>query len=147
MILKKMKKWKIKTKRIYYRPVIIMIKDGLIFKDEATGKDVVFNYYTFYKMVIASIEKYTKKSAAEAKEIVDASFIVKNPPKTLLDVAHMTHEYEYHLAMILVYGEEYWNKYPDIKSTPPDEYFDWYEEYVEKNNLQEEILIDENEEE
>jgi len=115
----------------------------LIFKDAGTGQVTVFHYHTFYEMVIACIVRYTGRSMEEARAITDRSFIVQQPPTDVLAAALLTHEYEYHWAMVLVYGEEYWNKYPSISSTPPDDYFDWYDDYIATHQLAAELLVDE----
>jgi len=42
-----------------------------------------------------------------------------------------------------VYGEEYWNKYLAVSGTPPDNYFDWYDDYITAHQLATELLVDE----
>jgi hypothetical protein len=115
------------------------IEDGIIFQDEKTGKEITFNYKTFYEMVVACIEKYGRKTSQEAREIVNNSFIVKDPPTNLIKVRKLVHEYEYHWAMILLYGEGYWERIPG--SYPPnEEYFQWSETYQKENNLAEDLF-------
>ena len=115
------------------------IEDGLVYKDEKSEKKIIFNYKTFYEIVVACVARYGKKTNEDAKKLVDNSFIVKEPPFTMMEVRFLVHEEEYHWAMILLYGEGYWKKIPN--SYPPsDEYYEWIEAYQRENNLAEEVI-------
>lgn len=115
------------------------LEDGIILLDEKTGEKWIFNYLTLYKIVVACVEKYGNKTKKEAKEIVDKSFIVTDPPKNIDRARYYAHEDEYHWAMILLHGEAYWESIPD--SYPPDdEYYQWVIKYVKQNNLEAELM-------
>ncbi|TDH23957.1 hypothetical protein EXU57_15805 [Segetibacter sp. 3557_3] len=60
---------------------------------------------------------------------------VKDVPKDEHDVAYLTHEYEYHWAMIILHGENYWTSQPNLYP-PPQAYFQWVKNYMHANNIQ-----------
>lgn len=117
----------------------MIIRDGLIYHDEETGEEWIFNYKTFYELVVGCVKKYGDKTDNEAREIVDNSFIVNEPPKNIMALRLLDHESEYHWAMILLHGEEYWQKIPN-SYPPPDEYFAWCYQYQKQNNLAEDVI-------
>ena len=47
----------------------------------------------------------------------------------------MSHETEYHWAMLGVYGEQYWLK--GLSSEIPVDYDEWYDNCIIENNLNE----------
>ncbi|WP_338307101.1 hypothetical protein [Escherichia coli] len=52
------------------------------------------------------------------------------------DVTFYSHEVEYHWAMLIAYGEFYWEK--GISSQEPEGYFEWEAQYRKNHNLAEE---------
>ena len=111
------------------------VRDGLLFTDENTGDTVIFNYYTFCQIIIGCMSQYGGVRNEEAKYILAKSTIITKPPVSYADVTFLTHEYEYHWAMVLVYGENYWSDRQGISSELPADYDKWEYDYIAKNNL------------
>ncbi|GFD83787.1 hypothetical protein [Tenacibaculum mesophilum] len=108
-------------------------QDNLLFKDE--DESLVFNHYSFCELIKHIMVKYGKISYKNANEKLKQSFLI-NTPNTLEDVYQLTHELEYHWAMLLVHGNMYWTKgiSSDINSFK-DEYLAWEKEIIKKYNL------------
>ncbi len=51
------------------------------------------------------------------------------------DVTFYSHEVEYHWAILIAYGELYWEK--GISSQEPEGYFEWEAQYRKNHNLAE----------
>lgn len=50
-----------------------------------------------------------------------------------------SHESEYHWAMLIAFGEQYWLK--GISQDEPDDYFEWESKYKKIKGLAEESFI------
>ena len=61
--------------------------------------------------------------------------VIIKKPEHYYDVLAISHESEYHWAMLGTYGEQYWLK--GISSKEPDDYFEWHNNYINENNLNE----------
>ncbi|HHP7836714.1 MULTISPECIES: hypothetical protein [Serratia] len=98
--------------------------DGILFRDENDSNEtVVFNFYTWVEMLKAIIVKYAQKSESDAELLVLSSSLVCKPINSYTAVCLRSHEIEYHWAMLIAYGEQYWLK--GVESKQPDGYFDW----------------------
>ncbi len=84
------------------------IEDGMIFTYPEDNDKVILNYYTYCEVVKGAIIKYAKLSLEEATIKMGYSFLYKHPPTSYNDVEFLSHEYEYHWAMTIVYGFKYW---------------------------------------
>ncbi len=78
---------------------------------------------------------YAGLSADEALDCLMKSTLVAKLPATYADVAFLAHEYEYHWAMILAYGENYWLGNLSVSSELPAGYDEWEREYIASNKL------------
>ncbi|MFI1770335.1 hypothetical protein [Thalassobellus citreus] len=109
------------------------LQDNLPFKDE--DESLVFNHYSFCELIKHIMVKYGKISYHEADKKLKQSFLI-NMPKTLEDVYELTHELEYHWAMLLVHGNIYWTKgIPSDFNNFKDEYLAWEKGIIKKYNL------------
>lgn len=110
------------------------VVDGLEFyDDEDPTKKVIFNQYSFCEILKWTMVKYANFSYSEASKMIDDSWWI-NPPTSYLSVALTTHEYEYHWAMLMAYGEQYWNK--GLAPYPPDDsYFEWLDHLIKEKGL------------
>ncbi|MDG0803652.1 hypothetical protein [Pectobacterium polaris] len=117
----------------------LTISDNLVFGDNETGDEVIFNYYSWCELITAVICKYTGKSKEESHYLVHSSQLIKNATNGYMSVVLCSHEIEYHWAMLITYGELYWNN--GISQDEPDGYWEWESEYRKANFLAEESFI------
>jgi hypothetical protein len=110
-----------------------MIKDGLTFSDENSTDFVVFNYYTFREIIVGILIKYAKKSESDARLAVEQFKYFVKPITTYNDVIFFSHETEYHWAMLIEQGDNYWLK--GIPTEPPIDYDEWETDFILQNNL------------
>jgi len=111
------------------------IVDGLLFQDEEDG-NIIFNFKTWLEIIKAIVIKYTNKSREEAEVLVMSSSLACNSINNSMAVSLRSHETEYHWAMLIAYGERYWEK--GISSDEPAGYLEWDREYRESHCLAEE---------
>ncbi|HRB70885.1 MAG TPA: hypothetical protein PK776_03465 [Flavobacterium sp.] len=111
----------------------IQLTDGLQLEDDETG--VVFNHFSFCEMLKHIMVNYGKVDYDVATEKLNDSYLIKEP-RTIKDVEYITHELEFHWAMLLVHGEMYWTKgIPSDVNGFIDEYLAWKTEIKQKYNL------------
>ncbi|MDR2580244.1 MAG: DUF4926 domain-containing protein [Fibromonadaceae bacterium] len=107
-------------------------KDGIVLTCEESNKRIVYNRFTFREIIKGIIMKYADKSANEADSIITKhSDFLKI--ETFEESLTVTHEIEYHWAMLWACGEGYWRtgySYP-----PPNGYDKWELEYRESQKL------------
>ncbi|CAG99240.1 uncharacterized protein KLLA0_E04599g [Kluyveromyces lactis] len=116
------------------------IVDGVVFKDEDDPEEtVVFNFHTWVEMLKAIIVKYANKKEDEAELMVLSSSLVCKPIDSYLAVCLRSHELEYHWAMLIAYGEQFWLK--GVSSKQPDDYLILDESYRKDHNLAEESFV------
>ncbi|WP_044240610.1 hypothetical protein [Flexithrix dorotheae] len=109
------------------------LQDNLPFKDE--DESLIFNHYSFCELIKHIMVKYGKIPYQEANEKLKQSFLI-NTPNTFEDVYQLTHELEYHWAMLLLHGNMYWTKgIPSDFNGFKDEYIKWEKEIIKKYNL------------
>lgn len=106
------------------------ITDGIRFNN--SNQIVIFNYYSWVELIKAIIVKYANKTESEAERIVLASPLVRITENDYTSVALRSHESEYHWAMLIAYGDQYWTK--GVSSNEPEGYFEWEKEYKKKIN-------------
>ncbi|CAI0845416.1 hypothetical protein [Serratia ficaria] len=116
------------------------IVDGIVFKDEDDPREtVIFNFHTWVEMLKGIIIKYAHKSEDEAESLVLSSSLVCKPIRNYMAVCLRSHELEYHWAMLIAYGEQYWLK--DIERKQPAGYLEWEAQYSKANKLAEESFV------
>ncbi|WP_103184849.1 hypothetical protein [Pectobacterium odoriferum] len=117
------------------------MRDNLIFRDDNTRGEVVFNYLSWVDVIIAVIFKYTEKSKEECSYLVRSSQLIKNAANSYMSVVLCSHEIEYHWAMLIAYGDLYWKN--GVSQDEPDGYWEWEweSEYRKANYLAEESFI------
>lgn len=109
------------------------LTDGQVFKGEKYC--VIFNHYSFCELIKHIMVKYGDVSFEVADEKVNTSFLTK-PVKSINELFCLSHELEYHWAMLLLYGEMYWTR--GIASNFmgfKDEYWAWETEIRQKYHL------------
>lgn len=84
-----------------------MLKDGVILEDG--GNRIVVNQYSFCELIKHLLTHYTGISYESASETVAQSHLAE-PISSVMDAGLLGHEYPYYWAMLLYYGEMYWEK-------------------------------------
>ncbi|MDY4383435.1 MULTISPECIES: hypothetical protein [Pectobacterium] len=117
----------------------VNISDNLIFCDNETGDEIIFNYHTWCELIIAVIFKYTENTKEESDYLVHSSKLIKNATNSYMSVVLCSHEIEYHWAMLIAYGDLYWKN--GVSQDEPDGYWEWESEYRKANCLAEESFV------
>jgi len=121
--------------RVWDRQKSEVITDGLQFEDDETG--VIFNHFSFCELIKHIMVEYGKINYDLATEKLTDSYLSKTP-RTIKDVEFITHEVEFHWAMLLIHGNMYWTKgIPSDTNKFHDEYLAWRSETKQKYNLKE----------
>ncbi|ERK16158.1 hypothetical protein L580_2304 [Serratia fonticola AU-P3(3)] len=116
------------------------IVDHIMFvNDKNPAENIIFNFHTWVEIIKAIMVKYANKSEDEAVSLMFASPLVNNALDGYMAIVVRCHELEYHWAMELAYGEQYWQK--GISSQEPEDYFEWEEQYRKDHNLAEESFV------
>ncbi|ERK14435.1 hypothetical protein [Serratia fonticola] len=116
------------------------IVDHILFvNDKNPAENIIFNFHTWVEIIKAIMVKYANKSEDEAVSLMFASPLVNNALDGYMAIVVRCHELEYHWAMELAYGEQYWQK--GISSQEPEDYFEWEEQYRKDHNLAEESFV------
>lgn len=119
--------------KVWDRTISGKLMDGLQFDDDESR--IIFNHFSFCELVKFIMVKYGKIDYELAHEKLINSHLAK-VPGTIKDVEFLTHELEFHWAMLLVHGDMYWTKgiHSDFNLFA-DEYFAWESEIMQKHNL------------
>ncbi|MBH1929871.1 hypothetical protein [Serratia rubidaea] len=116
------------------------IVDHILFvNDKKPTEYIIFNFHTWVEIIKSIMVKYANKSEDEAVSLMFSSPLVNNALDGYMAVVVRCHELEYHWAMELAYGEQYWQK--GISSQEPEDYFEWEEQYRKDHNLAEESFV------
>ncbi|WP_315320780.1 hypothetical protein [Prevotella aurantiaca] len=107
------------------------MEELLVFSDNKTGEKVGMYYNAWLFIIRCILVKYGHKTAAEADEILKKHYYKK--PANFYGVICISHETEYHWAMLGAYGEQYWLK--GISADIPIDYDEWYENCIKDNHL------------
>lgn len=79
-------------------------------------------------------ERYANKTYAESLKILSKDYYKK--PADYFECIYLSHELEYHWAMIGAYGEQYWMN-DGCSELVPDNYYEWYKKFIDENNFPE----------
>jgi hypothetical protein len=112
-------------------------EDHLIFENPDDKSKVIFNCKTFFEIIKGCMIKYGNIPVDKANIMIEQSKLAVLP-KTYNDVVFLSHEHEFHWAMIITFGEGYWQK-PDYEkfSKIPDGYNEWGKKIIVEKNLAE----------
>ncbi|TDT51582.1 hypothetical protein DFO53_4087 [Enterobacter sp. AG5470] len=110
------------------------IIDGMVFvNDKNINETVVFNFHTWVEMIKAILLKYTDKLESEMDCLIYNNPLIENACDNYMAVIVRCHETEYHWAMLIAHGEQYWNK--GISTQEPAGYFEWEKQFRDENKL------------
>ena len=111
------------------------LTDGLQFEIDEEG--VIFNHLSFCELLKHTMVNYGKIDYDLANEKLTNSYL-RRIPRTFNDIQFITHEIEFHWAMLLVHGDMYWTKgIPSDTNEFNDEYGAWRTQIKLKYNLKE----------
>lgn len=113
------------------------IKDNMIFTDNETGDKVIFHRKTWLYIIFGILTHYLRYTDSHAERIINESFLYSEKELNFHSVGMLCHDEEYHWAMLLVHGDNYWNHGFNIEL--PDDYDDWLDSYIRNNNLESSI--------
>lgn len=110
---------------------------------DSNGDIIIMNYDSWLSIIKGLLIMYAHKTEIEAEEIVlDNKSGLLKAPYSYSSAALKSHELEYHWAMLAAYGEMYWlAENGGISSQEPESYSNWYDNYIEKNNLNEAFVF------
>ncbi len=97
---------------------------------------MIFNFKTWLEITKAILIRYATKNREEARILVISSSLACNSINNSMAVSLRSYETEYHWAMLIAYGERYWEN--GIHSDGPEGYLEWDKEYRESHCLAEE---------
>lgn len=116
------------------------IVDGiLVVDDEDPGANVIFNFHTWVSIIEAIIVRYAGKTEAEAKALVRCSSLVENALNGYMAIVMRSHDLEYHWAMLLAHGPQYWIR--GIDSNEPEGFWGWEKQYRKEHNLKDRSFV------
>ena len=116
-----------------------MVRDGLVFKDE--DGQVIFNQYSFCELVKHLLVELVGISYEDASQIVECSPLAE-PVADALGAAVFSHELLYYWAMLLYYGNGYWQKGIPAQPEDVDTYEALEKKIMEKYHLKEPFIWD-----
>lgn len=108
----------------------------VLINEEQPDERLVFNFHTWLEVIKAILVHYAGKSESEAESLLFSSALVNNALGSYMAAVVRAHELEYHWAMELAHGEQYWQR--GVSAEEPDGYFDWDEQYRKDHGLAEE---------
>ncbi|WP_454757550.1 hypothetical protein [Cupriavidus campinensis] len=116
------------------------IADGIVIvNDRDARRSVVFNFRTWVAIIQAIMVKYGGLNEDEAKSILFASSLVEDALDGYMDVTLRAHELDYHWAMLLSHGEQYWRR--GIDSAPPEDFGAWEKQYKKEHKLEDRSFV------
>ncbi|MGK0388546.1 MAG: hypothetical protein ACI94Y_001276 [Maribacter sp.] len=126
---------------VWKKEIQLKIDDDLVFKDDEDR--VVFNHYSFCEIVKHIMVKYGNITYKQANEKVINSWLIK-VPNSYREIQYITCELDYHWAMDLAYGHNYWTKgIPSDYNDFNHEYQVWKVAIMQKYNLKKSYRYDE----
>lgn len=115
------------------------LRDGIIYYNEE-GDFCVYNHYSACEWLKHLVVHYGGVTMEEATQLVENSDWMRMP-ESINEVAFITHEEQYHWAMLLVKGNMYWLKgYPSGIIDFKEEYIDWEEQIAKQYQLNDEYI-------
>ena len=112
--------------------------DNMIFFNEDKSEKIIFHRRTWLNLIKGILTHYLRFSENYADSIIKNSSLCTGRDLNYYSVVMICHEEVYHWAMILAYGEQYWNV--GYNYNLPDDYEIWKYNYSCKYNLKETII-------
>ena len=110
-----------------------VVDQRVLINENNPGERIVFNFHTWLEVIKAILVNYAGKTEAEAESLLCASPLVNNALGGYMAALVRAHELEYHWAMELAHGEQYWQN--GVSTEEPDGYFEWDQQYRKDHGL------------
>ena len=114
-----------------------MVRDGILLKDE--DGPVIFNQYSFCELVKCLLVELVGIPYEQASRIVERSPLAA-PVTDALEAAIFSHDLPYYWAMLLYYGNGYWQKGIPAQPEDMDAYEALEKKLIEKYHLKEPFI-------
>lgn len=108
------------------------LKDGLEFVNIKSGETLFFNHRSYIGIVFGILVHYLRYNEDKARKLLMESSLYDDNLDFYSALA-IIHELEYHQAMLICYGNEYWNK--GFNAEPPEDFEEWLANFSRKNGL------------
>lgn len=108
-------------------------EDNMIFANNETGKKVIFHRRTWLYTIFGILTHYLRYTDEYAEKIINESLLCSSVELNAYSVVMLCHDEEYHWAMVLAHGDNYWENGFNVEL--PDNYHDWLDHYIKNNNL------------
>ncbi len=107
--------------------------DGISLVDADSGETVVFHQGSWLAVIAAIIVKYAHKRPDEAVALT------AQPVASYAAAVLLSHELEFHGALVIAHGEMYWHR--GISPALPPGYRNWEENYRREHRLAAESFV------
>lgn len=108
-------------------------KDNMNFTNNQTGEEIIFHRKTWLYSIFGILTHYLRYTNEHAKKLMADTELCSDRNLDFHSISMLCHEEEYHWAMIISYGEEYWSKGFNVEL--PDDYDEWIDDYRKNYNL------------
>lgn len=105
--------------------------ENIKYVDRETNDELIFNFYTWIKVIEGILVNYANKNIEEATNLIEKRNFLK--PESYIEAVYYSHDTEYHWAMMLAFGDNYWLN--GVSSQEPNDYNLWDKKYKEINSL------------
>ena len=95
-----------------------MNQDVIIVEDEK--EKVVFYFSVFCELLKECIAKYGNMPFDKAEQLVDNAAFLQPEISSVVDIVFFSHESAFHWAMIILYGDNYWQTHLEYAIIPDD---------------------------
>lgn len=112
--------------------------DNMIFYDEQGKNKLIFHRHTWLSLLKGILIHYFKYTEHDAETLINHSTLCHLKHLNYYTVMMLCHEEVYHWAMILCYGEHYWQKGYSVDL--PDDYDVWLKQYMQQHQLNQYII-------
>jgi hypothetical protein len=109
------------------------LEDGHRHVDEQSGDAVIFNQRTLVEIVVGILVRWANMTEQQARDVARQARVLTAPVVSYNDVIFLSHDTEFHWAMLIAFGEQYWLR--GISSEPPPGYDDWEADFIAKHQL------------
>ena len=107
--------------------------DGITLVDDEGGGSVVFHSFSWLEIIAAIIVRYARKSRNEADALISSHPLIAQPVTNCTVAVLLSHELEFHWAMLIAHGEMYWRK--GVSRELPPGYWAWEENFRTEHRL------------
>lgn len=118
--------------------MIDLYTDDITFFNEDKSEKIIFHQRTWLSLIKGILTHYLRLSEPYADKVIESSSLCNDENLNYHSIMMICHEEVYHWAMILAYGEQYWDL--GYNYNLPDDYEIWKHNYSCQYNLKETIV-------